>query len=127
MTSERRTSSLRCPARVAGRSPLEIHSLIVAALTRISLAISIGVSQGSSQLPPMHPDLASYSAVSARLMTAGQVAELLAVPKTRVWSMSRRGEIPTVRIGPREVRYRPEDIEAWIARRTTPRPRGTQS
>jgi excisionase family DNA binding protein len=44
-------------------------------------------------------------------MTAGQVAELLAVPKTRVWSMSRRGEIPTVRIGPREVRYRPEDIE----------------
>jgi excisionase family DNA binding protein len=75
----------------------------------------------------MHPDLASYSAVSARLMTAGQVAELLAVPKTRVWSMSRRGEIPTVRIGPREVRYRPEDLEAWIARRTTSRPRGTQS
>lgn len=38
-------------------------------------------------------------------MTAGQVAERLAVPKTRVWSMSRRGEIPTVRIGLREVRY----------------------
>jgi excisionase family DNA binding protein len=75
----------------------------------------------------MHPDLASYSAVSSRLMTAVQVAELLAAPKTRVWSMSRRGEIPTVRIGPREVRYRPEDIEAWIARRTTSRPRGTQS
>lgn len=61
------------------------------------------------------------------LMTAAQVAQLLAVPKTRVWSMSRRGEIPTVRIGPRELRYRPEDIEAWIARRTTSRPRGTQS
>ena len=57
-------------------------------------------------------------------MTAVQVAELLAVPKTRVWSMSRRGEIPTVRLGPREVRYRPEDIDAWIARRTTSRPRG---
>jgi len=41
--------------------------------------------------------------------------------------MSRRGEIPTVRLGPREVRYRPQDIEAWIARRTTSRPRGTQS
>jgi excisionase family DNA binding protein len=75
----------------------------------------------------MHPDLASYSVMSARLMTAGQVAELLAVHKTRVWTMSRRGEIPTVRIGPREVRYRPEDIDAWIARRTTSRPRGTQS
>jgi excisionase family DNA binding protein len=62
-----------------------------------------------------------------RLMTAVEVADLLAVPTTRVWSMSRRGEIPTVRLGPREVRYRPQDIEAWIARRTTSRPRGTQS
>jgi len=60
-------------------------------------------------------------------MTAVQVAELLAVPKTRVWSMSRRDEIPTVWIGPREVRYRREDIDIWIARRTTSRPRGTQS
>jgi len=65
--------------------------------------------------------------VTEPLMTAVQVAELLAVPKTRVWSMSRRGEIPTVRIGPREVRYRREDIDIWIARRTTSRPRGTQS
>ena len=55
------------------------------------------------------------------LLTAVQVAELLAVPKTRVWSMSRRGEIPTVRIGSRELRYRPADIDAWIARRTTAR------
>jgi excisionase family DNA binding protein len=61
------------------------------------------------------------------LLTADQVAQLLAVPRTRVWSMSRRGEIPTVRLGPREVRYRPEDIDRWIARRTTSRPRGTQS
>jgi excisionase family DNA binding protein len=61
------------------------------------------------------------------LLAAVQVADLLAVPKTRVWSMSRRGEIPTVRIGPREVRYRPEDIDKWIARRATSRPRGTQS
>jgi excisionase family DNA binding protein len=65
--------------------------------------------------------------VSERLLTAVEVAELLAVPRTRVWSMSRRGEIPTVRIGAREVRYRPADIDAWIARRTTSRPRGTQS
>jgi excisionase family DNA binding protein len=65
--------------------------------------------------------------VSERLLKAEEVAVLLAVPKTRVWSMSRRGEIPTVRIGPREVRYRPEDIDAWIARRTTSRARGTRS
>ncbi len=53
------------------------------------------------------------------LLTAPEVAKLLAVSRERVWSMSRRGEIPTVRLGPREVRYRPEDIDQWIARRTT--------
>lgn len=57
--------------------------------------------------------------MTEQLMTAVQVAELLAVPKTRVWSMSRRGEIPTMRIRPREVRYRREDIDVWIARRAS--------
>jgi excisionase family DNA binding protein len=66
-------------------------------------------------------------AMTQRLLTAVEVADLLAVPKTRIWSMSRRGEIPTVRLGPREVRYRPEDIDVWIACRTSSRPRGTQS
>lgn len=65
--------------------------------------------------------------MTQRLLTAVEVADLLAVPKTRIWSMSRRGEIPTVRLGPREVRYRPEDIDVWIARRTSSRPRGTRS
>lgn len=76
---------------------------------------------------PGHHATGGAVGVTERLLTAVQVADLLAVPKTRVWSMSRRGEIPTVRIGPREVRYRPEDIDAWIARRTTSRPRGTRS
>jgi excisionase family DNA binding protein len=72
-------------------------------------------------------EIAKVASVTRPLMTADQVAELLAVPKARVWSMSRRGEIPTVRIGPRDVRYRAEDVDAWIARRTTSRPRGTRS
>ena len=61
-----------------------------------------------------------------RLLTAEQVAEILAVPRTRVWAMSRRGEIPTVRLGPREVRYREQDVESWIERRTTTKPKGTR-
>ena len=48
MTSDRRTNSLRLPTLVAGSIPFEIQSLIVAALTLISVAISAGVSQGSS-------------------------------------------------------------------------------
>ena len=59
------------------------------------------------------------------LLTVVEVAELLKVRRQRVWSMSRRGELPTIRLGTREVRYRPEGIGKWIARRTTSRPRGT--
>lgn len=47
------------------------------------------------------------------LLTAGEVAELLGVPKSWVYEQSRRGAIPTVTLG-RYRRYRREAIEAWI-------------
>ena len=62
----------------------------------------------------------------AALLTAEQVAEILAVSNRRVWQMARRGEIPVVRIGPRAVRFHPHDVEMWIERRTSWRPKGTQ-
>jgi hypothetical protein len=46
-TSERRTSSFRCPGRVAGSRPRAIQSRTVAGLTRNSAATSASVSQGS--------------------------------------------------------------------------------
>jgi excisionase family DNA binding protein len=47
------------------------------------------------------------------LLTAEQVGELLGVPKSWVWEQSRRGRIPTVRLG-RYRRYRREAVERWI-------------
>jgi excisionase family DNA binding protein len=47
------------------------------------------------------------------LLTAEQVAELLAVPKSFVYEMARRGEIPCVVLG-RYRRFRREAIERWI-------------
>ena len=47
------------------------------------------------------------------LMRAEQVGELLGVPKSWVWEQSRKGRIPTVRLG-RYRRYRREAIERWI-------------
>jgi excisionase family DNA binding protein len=49
-----------------------------------------------------------------RLMNAGEVAELLGVPRSWVYEQSRRGRIPTVSLE-RYRRYRREAIEAWIA------------
>ena len=48
------------------------------------------------------------------LLTAGEVAELLGVPKSWVYEQSRAGRIPTVTLG-RYRRYRPEAIHAWLA------------
>lgn len=48
------------------------------------------------------------------LLTADEVAELLGVPRSWVYSQSRAGLIPTVTLG-RYRRYRREAIESWLA------------
>jgi excisionase family DNA binding protein len=47
------------------------------------------------------------------LLSAEQVGELLGVPRSWVWEQSRKGRIPTVKLG-RYRRYRREAIERWI-------------
>jgi excisionase family DNA binding protein len=51
--------------------------------------------------------------MTGSLLTAGQVAELLGVPKSWVYEQSRAGRIPTVTLG-RYRRYRREAIEVWL-------------
>jgi predicted DNA-binding transcriptional regulator AlpA len=52
---------------------------------------------------------------SGRLLTAKDVAAMLAVPTSWVYAQSRAGNLPTVPCG-RYRRYRPAAIQAWIAR-----------
>jgi excisionase family DNA binding protein len=54
--------------------------------------------------------------MSGPLLTAGEVAELLGVPKSWVYEQSRKGTIPTVTLGHYR-RYRAEAIAAWIEER----------
>jgi excisionase family DNA binding protein len=53
-------------------------------------------------------------AVDVGLLTAGDVAALLGVPKSWVYAQSREGRLPTVRLG-RYYRYRRAAIAAWLA------------
>lgn len=64
-------------------------------------------------------------AAGGRLLTADDVAGLLGVPRTFVYALSRRGSLPTVRIGDRYVRYRAQTIHEWIAGQESTRPEGT--
>lgn len=48
-----------------------------------------------------------------RLLTAAEIAEMLAVPERWVRDHTRSGRIPAVRLG-RYVRYRREAVLAWV-------------
>ena len=52
-----------------------------------------------------------------QLLTLAEVATLLQLPEKSLYSQRSRGEAPGalgVRVG-RHVRFRPEDLEAWLA------------
>ena len=52
--------------------------------------------------------------MSERLLTAGEVADLLAVPESWVREATREGRLPHLRLG-RYRRYERAAIEAWLA------------
>jgi excisionase family DNA binding protein len=55
------------------------------------------------------------------LLTARALAELLDVSPETVLRWSRRGEIPSIRLPGGAIRFREEDLEAWLEERATPR------
>ncbi len=56
---------------------------------------------------------------AVKLLTPRQVADLLQVREQTLatWRCNARHDLPFVRIG-RAIRYRPEDVEKWLASRT---------
>lgn len=56
-----------------------------------------------------HPD-----SEAAELVTADEIARMLCVGKSWVYSAARAGRMPHVRLG-RYVRFRPSAVHAWLA------------
>jgi excisionase family DNA binding protein len=52
-------------------------------------------------------------------LTAEDVAGLLGVRPAFVYALARRGDLPTVRVGERYIRFRAEALESWIVERET--------
>ena len=64
-----------------------------------------------------NPDMSDVMERGYGLLSIADVAELLAVPVSTVYQWRSRGEGPLgFRIG-KHVRFRPEDIEAWLEER----------
>lgn len=68
-------------------------------------------------IPRQHPSDAHEAAAVERLLTAADVAVVLGVPRSLVYALVRRGDLPAIRVGDRYVRFRAEAIERWIERR----------
>jgi len=53
-----------------------------------------------------------------RLLTTADLGEVLGMTRTAIYNMRHRGDGPRwIRIDARSVRYRPEDVEAWLEER----------
>jgi excisionase family DNA binding protein len=52
----------------------------------------------------------------ALLLTCREAAEAMRVSTRTLFSLTRRGEIRSIRIGCRGVRYSPADLQEWIDR-----------
>jgi excisionase family DNA binding protein len=63
------------------------------------------------------PDQGHVDGSSDRLLTADEVAGILGVPRSLVYSLVRSGEMPAVRIGERYIRFRSQALLRWIESR----------
>lgn len=59
---------------------------------------------------------AAVSNIEPLLMTVRQAARALAISERTLWSLTKSGEMPCVRMS-RAVRYSLDDLRAWIASR----------
>jgi excisionase family DNA binding protein len=57
--------------------------------------------------------------VTARLLTAREVAGLLGVSTETVLRWTRRREVPAVRLPGGAIRYRPDELDQWLMARAT--------
>ncbi len=49
-----------------------------------------------------------------KIFLADEIAQILRIPKGRVYELARQGKLPAVRIG-RQVRFREDAVEAWLS------------
>ena len=59
--------------------------------------------------------------MTGRLLTTRVVAERLDVSPETVLRWTRRGELPAIRLPGGAIRFREDELEAWLQERATPR------
>lgn len=60
----------------------------------------------------------SNGILGIQLVDAEQLAEILAVPKSHVYAMAEKGQIPFVRVGKKYIRFNPDKVLATLESRS---------
>ncbi len=81
--------------RLVFKVPLESMPALLGEIERIKVLLWIRLNNRSDDDP----------ADNGHLLTAEQAAEYLKVPRAYVYELARRGELPSVRLGERYVRF----------------------
>jgi excisionase family DNA binding protein len=111
----RELSGMRLPG---GRGPHELRLAIVEAKSRVEAILGELRPTAPPAVTPAEPAPTRAPGV---LLTVREAAEVLAVSPKTLYRMAQLGQAPHVRLG-RNVRFRREDLEAWLERRSI-RPR----
>jgi excisionase family DNA binding protein len=70
--------------------------------------------------PPDDGLSARWDVVTSRLLTARELAGLLGVSTETVLRWTRRGDLPAIRLPGGAIRFREDDLDAWLMARATP-------
>jgi excisionase family DNA binding protein len=57
--------------------------------------------------------------MTGKLMTARSVADMFDVSPETILRWTRRGTLPAIRLPGGAIRYRPDELESWLADRAT--------
>jgi len=101
---------LEDPAKLGGLRDGELRQILVEISALLAMVSArIGSTVGSDQR-----DVAEEAAENLQQLTVSKVAALLDVPKARVYELIRRGQIPAVRVGVKNVRVPRVALREWI-------------
>ena len=102
---------LEDPAKLGGLRDGELRQILVEISALLAMVSArIGSTVGSDQR-----ELAEDAAENLQQLTVSKVAALLDVPKARVYELIRRGQIPALRVGAKNVRVSRVALREWIA------------
>jgi excisionase family DNA binding protein len=98
------------------RDPLQ-HSASINALKFFRKRADTAFDMNNALLPTTNKSVDVEAGLDDQILTVGEVAHFLRVPKSTVYKLARLGQIPASKIG-KHWRFLRKDLQAWMQHRS---------